>query len=179
MHHKHYGLNTNSFLRSLEKAWDSADKDGPSKKQTPVQTVQTETATPVSSRKGILKSRASSQKRRLKELLSLLTPPKKEFWRSSPGLFAENSESESESDGWIFSPEKSPGLPSTAVPNSPTASTRSRVSGIEELDSDDDAFESNSWDLPPLCPFFPAVRLERVVVTTDNEVIYSLLRSLK
>nr|WBM82696.1 MAG: ORF3 [Torque teno polar bear virus 30] len=154
---------------------DLKEPTGQSKKQTPVQTAPTEIATPASNRKGILKGRASSQKKRLKELLSLLTPPRKEFWRSSQGLFAENSESESESDGWICSPPKSPGLPCTAVPNSPTASTRSRVSGIEELDSDDDAFESNSWEkwaeggeVPPPDP-----------PLTDNEVIYSLLRSLK
>nr|WBM82637.1 MAG: ORF3 [Torque teno polar bear virus 11] len=122
----------------------SKEPTGQCSKQTPARSAQ-KAATPVLTPKGILKKTGSSQKKRLKELLSLLTPPKKEFWRSSPGLFAENSESESESDGWIDSPPESDKRPpSQWVSDTPTHNTHSDLSGFESL-SESDEENPQSW----------------------------------
>nr|WBM82681.1 MAG: ORF3 [Torque teno polar bear virus 25] len=124
---------------------DLKEPTGQCSKQTPVRSAN-QIALPALTPKGILKKTGSSQKKHLKELLSLLTPIKKEVWRSSPGLFAENSESESESDGWINSPpENDRRPPSQWVSDTPTHNTHSDLSGFESL-SESDEENPETWE---------------------------------
>ncbi|WCS65222.1 ORF3 [Grizzly bear anellovirus 1] len=148
------------------------DKTGPSEKQTPVPSASPP-AKPASYLRGILKTPGSSQKKPLKELLKLVTPEKKEFWRSSPGLFSSVPESESESDGET-NKTKNKRQSFQWVSQTPTYSTKS-LSGVESLTSSDDEgdIDDPTWEKwleggspPPNTP-------------PDNEIIYKLLRSLE
>nr|WBM82693.1 MAG: ORF3 [Torque teno polar bear virus 29] len=112
-------------------------------------------ATPASILKGTSTDTASSKKKLFRELLALMTPASDVPWRSSPNLFI--SETPSERNGYRGRMKRT----RDQVYDSPSDSD---ISGIfSQSDDDEDCTKWRSWD-PPL---------------TDNEVIYSLLRSLK
>nr|WBM82628.1 MAG: ORF3 [Torque teno polar bear virus 8] len=82
----------------------SSSSGGPPSEETPQATpskkqMSAPPATPAVTPASILKTSTrtgSSKKKLMRELLDLLSEPRKELWRSSPGLYASESENEKE-----------------------------------------------------------------------------------
>ncbi|ASH99081.1 ORF3 [Pitorquevirus ursid7] len=104
--------------------------------------VQEENA-PTASGKGILMTPECSKKKRMRELLDLLSTERKNWWRSSPNLFV-SDESESELDGPTSEKKRK-----VLVPPTPTQkNSKLNVSGIWPHASDSDWSESEGGDPP-------------------------------